>query len=315
MNDEGAIYMKLRFSVQNRTQPDPFIFEDEGRYYLYVTAGGGVEAYEADSPFGEWTFRGTVASFEGKRDYWAPSVMKHEGKYYIYVSCSYPGAFERMHVAQATSPLGPFTQEKELYDHFSIDSHAVKTEKGLYLWYAKDNLEAENGKVGTRVYLDRLIDPYTPEYDPKEVIIPEFDEEKFTPQCTPERDWYTIEGAFWFEEDGWQYVMYSGGCFQDDTYHIGYAAAKTGEQDLKKIDYVKHTEDGGFAPVIIKNEFEEGTGHHSVIRIDGQYYAVYHGRDWKKRTQAGYEEARTARICRLHVKDGVITAERYEDHI
>ena len=67
--------------------------------------------------------------------------------------------------------------------------------------------------------------------------------------------------------------------------------------------------------MLIKNEFEEGTGHHSVINWKGEYYAVYHGRDWKERNSSGYEEARTARICRLHVRDGVITAERYEDHI
>ena len=307
--------MKLKFDVQGRTQPDPFIFEDNGRFYLYVTAHDGVEAYEADSLPGLWHFRGIAASFEGKENYWAPSVLKYEGKYYMYVSCSWPGAFEHMHVAAADSPLGPFTDEKELYDHFSIDSHVVETEAGLFLWYARDNLAAENGKVGTRVYIDRLIDPYTPEYQSREVIIPEFDEEKFTPQCTPERDWYTIEGAFWFQEGGWQYVMYSGGCYQDDTYHIGYAAAKSDEADLKKVDFVKHTAGGGFAPVLIKNEFEEGTGHHSVIRWQGEYYAVYHGRDWRKNSSGGYEEARTARICRLHVSDGQITAERYEDHL
>ena len=307
--------MKLKFDVQGRTQPDPFIFEDGGKFYLYVTAHDGVEAYEADSPLGLWHFRGIVASFEGKTDYWAPSVTKIEGKYYIYVSCSWPGAFEHMHVAQADSPLGPFTREKELYDRFSIDSHVVETEKGIFLWYAEDNLNAENGKVGTRVYIDRLIDPYTPAHQPREVIIPEFDEEKFTPQCTPERDWYTIEGAFWFEEDGWQYVMYSGGCYRDDTYHIGYAAAKTDEKDLTQVDFAKHTKDGGFSPVLIKNEFEEGTGHHSVLKWNGEYYAIYHGRDWKVKTAPGYEEARTARICRLHVKAGMITAERYEDHI
>ncbi len=305
--------MKLRFDVQGRTQPDPFIFENEGKFYLYVTAKWGVEAYEADSPFGEWKFRGVVASFEGADEYWAPSVIKYQDKYYIYVSCHKPRVYQFLHVAEADSPLGPFKNEKCLFDHFSIDSHVVETEAGLFLWYAKDNLESD--KVGTRVYVDRLLDPYTPARDPREVIVPDFDEEKFTPQCTRERDWYTIEGPFWFREGEWQYVMYSGGCYQDDTYHIGYAAAKSGEADLTRVDFVKHTSGNGFAPVIIRNEFEEGTGHHSVLKLDGQYYAVYHGRDWQEKAREGYEEARTARICKLHVKDGLITAERYEDHI
>ena len=76
------------------------------------------------------------------------------------------------------------------------------------------------------------------------------------------------------------------------------------------VDYIKQTDNGSFCPVLIKNDIEEGTGHHSVIKIDGQYYAIYHGRDLKSSENSGYSEARTARICKLHVKDGIITAER-----
>jgi hypothetical protein len=43
--------MKLLFDVVGKTQPDPFIFEDSGKYYLYVTAEKGVELYTADDPF------------------------------------------------------------------------------------------------------------------------------------------------------------------------------------------------------------------------------------------------------------------------
>lgn len=202
--------------------------------------------------------------------------------------------------------------EKCLYDCFSIDSHMVKTDEGLFLWYAKDNLESD--LVGTRVYIDKLIDPYTPENNPKEVLIPEFDEEKFTPQCTSERNWYTLEGPFWFCEGEWQYLMYSAGCYMDDTYHIGYAVAKSGEKDLKKVNFTKvKDENGKFCPLIIKNSFEEGTGHHSVIKYKGEYYAVYHGRDIQNEESTEYVERRTARICRLSVENGKITAKRFEN--
>lgn len=305
--------MKISFDVKHKSQPDPFIFEDNGTFYMYVTANAdGVEAYQSDDLFGEWSYKGVVTEFSKGNDFWAPSVIKVEDKYYIYVSCNIGYEFQRMHVAVADSPLGPFKNEKRLYDHFSIDSHMVKTDKGLFLWYAKDNKNCD--LIGTRVFVDRFIDPYTPENDPKEVLLPEFHEEKFTPQCTPERDWYTIEGPFWFSEGEWQYLMYSGGCYKDDTYHVGYAVAKTNEQDLKKVDFVKVKNDGKFAPVIIKNEFEEGTGHHSVIKHGGEYYAIYHGRDYDNATEE-YSERRTARICKLKVCDGVITAERFEDHV
>lgn len=69
--------MKLKFDVLGKHQPDPFIFEDDGRLYLYVTAKFGVEAYSSDDLFGVWHYEGVVASFEGRQDYWAPSVIKY----------------------------------------------------------------------------------------------------------------------------------------------------------------------------------------------------------------------------------------------
>ena len=63
------------------------------------------------------------------------------------------------------------------------------------------------------------------------------------------------------------------------------------------------------------NEFEEGTGHHSMIKEDGQWYAVYHARDYGYEKGTSAFDARNARICKIHVDDGIITAERYEDKI
>ena len=253
-------------------------------------------------------FKGKV---DGWHQYWAPSIIKYEGKYYVYVSCIKDDKFEYMHVLSGDSPLGPFGNPKCLYNYFSIDSHVVSTDSGLYLWFARDE-DDHKERVGTRVCIDRLLDPYTPENKVKDVVLATFDEEINTVIYKKERPWHTIEGPFYFKEGEWQYVMYSGASFENDMYHVGYAAAKTDETDLKKVDFKKHDK---FTPVLIKNEYEEGTGHHSVIKHKGQYYAIYHARDYAKKTSDGYVEARTARVCKLHVKDGVITAERYENKI
>lgn len=304
--------MKLEFDVANKSQPDPFIFEDMGKFYLYVTGRNGVEAYSAEDIFGAWHYEGVVASAEGAESFWAPSVIKIDGVYYIYVSFVKNGEFEFMHVASSGSPLGPFGNWKKLYDCFSIDSHTVMTENGLFIWLAMDVTEGD--KIGTRVFVDRLLDPTTPENKPKEVISPDFPEEIFMRNRFGDgRDWYTIEGPFWFREGDWQYVMYSGGCYENDSYHIGYAAARTDETDLTKIDFVKHTNGGEFSPVMLKNEYEEGTGHHSVIKHNGEYYAVYHARDYSSDANGG--DRRTARICRLTVDNGRITAQRRENGI
>lgn len=300
--------MKLKFDTQNINQPDPFIFEDNGKFYLYVTAKDGVEAYETDDIFGEWKFIGVVTEQKNDmKNFWAPSVIKIDGTYYMYVSFQSGDGWQEMRVFSSNSPNGIFKLERKLYNGFSIDSHVVKNENGLFMFLALNNLDSD--KVGTRIYVDRLLDPITAENNPKEIIVPTFPEEKFTPQCTPERDWYTIEGPFYFYENGWHYLMYSGGCYKDDTYHIGYAAAKSDEQDLTKINFIKSTDSGSFNPVIIKNDYEEGTGHHSVIKLKGEYYAIYHGRDYLN-SSSGYTERRTARICKLKILNGKITAER-----
>ena len=52
-----------------------------------------------------------------------------------------------------------------------------------------------------------------------------------------------------------------------------------------------------------------------MIKEDGQLYAVYHARDYGYEKGTSAFDARNARICKLHVEDGIITAERYEDHI
>lgn len=306
--------MKLTFDrAYSSGQPDPFIFEDGGKFYIYNTCGAGVEAYSSDSLTGAWHREGVVCSREGYHNYWAPCIIKTGGKYYVYFSCQPAGDSGKLPMqclcaAEGTSPLGPFINVTQLYNEFSIDAHVVETEAGLFLFYAKDDTTGE--RIGTRVFVDRLLDPFTPENKAVEVVAPTMDEEIFRRNRLGDgRDWHTIEGAFWFREGDWQYVMYSGACYENDTYHIGYSAAKSSEADLTKVKFIKHTDGGGFDPVMIKNEFEEGVGHHSVIKWNGEYYAIYHGRDMvPDPTLTG--DRRTARICRLNVKDGVITAER-----
>ena len=300
--------MKLNIINEKSNQADPFIFEDDNKFYMYVTAGDGVRAYSANDLFGEWKCEGIVTAFKEGKNFWAPSVIKLDGVYYMYVSFQTEDKHQFMHVAKSKSPLGPFTDEKQFYNVFSIDSHVVKNDDGLFLWFASNDYDAP--KPGTCVYIDRLLDPYTPENKPKKVIGADFKEERFTPNCRDGKLWHTIEGPFYFYSDGYHYVMYSGGCYLDDTYHVGYAYAKTEETDLTKINFTKKTDYGNFAPVLIKNEFEEGTGHHSVIKYKGQYYAVYHARDYGAGT---YD--RTARICKLTVNKGEIVAHRFIDKV
>ena len=302
-------------------QADPFILKANGRYYIYVTGHDGIYAYHSDNLFSGWKYHGVVMTVPGLTAFWAPSVIELDDKFYMYNSIEidtdtpdqgrHTGA---MHVSVADNPLGPFTNTTQLLHPFSIDSHVVKNEAGLFLFYSTNRFEGE--RVGTYIVVDKLLDPFHAAGNPVTVVEPTLDEDIF------ERDrykkgqhWHTIEGAFYFKEGDWQYVMYSGNCFEQPTYYVGYARAKTSETDLTKIKFEKYPDDKTYSPVLAANDFEEGTGHHSMIKEDGQWYAVYHARGYNDGLGASAFDARNARICKLNVKDGIITAERYKDHI
>jgi hypothetical protein len=217
-----------------------------------------------------------------------------------------------MHVAMSDNPMGPFELKGQIAHPFSIDSHIVKTDEGLFLFYSPNTFEGE--RIGTHIVVQKMSDPFTLEGEPKVVLLASIDEEIFQRNRYKEgQHWHTLEGAFWFQEGEWQYLMYSGGRYEDETYFVGYAAAKTTEQDLRKVDFKKMPDENTYAPLLRSNDWEEGTGHNSVIKVDDQYYCVYHARNVEADGLGG--DRRNARIAKMHVKDGIITIERYPDHI
>lgn len=302
-------------------QADPFILESGGRFYIYTTGKDGIYAYSSDELLSGWRFEGRVFHYADPKvyDYWAPSVIELDGTFYMYNSFEYDddvpdqgGHHQAMFVSSSKNPLGPFENAKQLLHPFSIDSHVVKNENGLFIFYSTNTFEGE--RIGTYIVVDRLLDPETVEGKPVPVITASIDEEIY---CRDRYEkgihWHTLEGAFYFKEGDWQYVMYSGACYENEKYFIGYARAKTDETDLTKIKFEKYPDDKTYAPVLNSNEWEEGTGHHSMIKHNGEWYAVYHARNAEEDGLSG--DRRNARICRLSVDDGVITADRKQFEI
>lgn len=300
-------------------QADPYIIEHEGKYYIYTTGDDGLYGYSCDTLLGDWKFEGQIFTLEGRENFWAPSVIYLDGKFYIYFSFELyedvpdqGGHHGAMHVAVGENPMGPFELKAQIAHPFSIDSHIVKTDAGLFLFYSPNTFEGE--RIGTHIVVQKMKDPYTLEGEPTVVLLPSIDEEIFCrDRYKPGQHWHTLEGAFWFQEGEWQYLMYSGGRYEDETYFVGYAAAKTTEQDLTKVKFQKMPDDKTYAPLLRSNEWEEGTGHNSVIKVDGQYYCIYHARNVEADGLNG--DRRNARIAKMKVYDGKIEIERYRDHI
>ena len=80
-----------------------------------------------------------------------PFVMFEDGKYYMYVSFmpaeSDDVHQQAMHVAESDTPCGPFTKAEKLLEPFSIDSHVVENEAGLFIFYSINDYEAD--RAGT----------------------------------------------------------------------------------------------------------------------------------------------------------------------
>ncbi len=300
-------------------QADPYIIEHDGKFYIYTTGDDGLYGYSCDTLLGDWKFEGQIFTLEGRDHFWAPSVIYLDGKFYMYFSFEFyedvpdqGGHHQAMHVAVSDNPMGPFTLAGQIAHPFSIDSHIVKTDAGLFLFYSPNIFEGD--RIGTHIVVQKMKDPYTLEGEPTVVLSPSIDEEIFCRNRYKEgQHWHTLEGAYWFREGEWQYLMYSGGRYEDETYFVGYAAAKTTEQDLTKVEFRKMPDSNTYAPLLRSNDWEEGTGHNSVIKVDGQYYCVYHARNTEEDGLCG--DRRNARIAKMHVADGKITIERYPDHI
>lgn len=294
-------------------QPDPYIIKaEDGKYYVYSSSEFGVNVYRADTLFGEYEWLGKAFYEEGKACYWAPSVIYLDGKYYMYVSFVDEGVTDMheqtMHVCVSDAPEGPFKTVRPIIAPFSIDSHVVKSGEELYIFYSINDYEAE--RAGTYIVADRMLSPTECEGKPKLIVRATLDEEIFMKdRFRKGQHWHTLEGAFYFREGNDHYVIYSGNCYESEYYYLGYAHAYGDTDDILSLDFKKQPSDCEYRPLIARNEFEAGTGHCSVIKENGEYYCVYHGRDIPPDARLT-EDSRTARICKLIAKGKSLTAER-----
>ncbi len=106
----------LRGDIQMR---DPFVFVENGMYYLYGTTDANCWSGKADG-FDAYTSRDLIhfepmgpvfapsAGFWGTENFWAPELHKFGDAYYLFASFKAPGRRRATCVLKAENPLGPF---------------------------------------------------------------------------------------------------------------------------------------------------------------------------------------------------------------
>ena len=308
----------MRLIINNNSvyQADPFIMENNNFYYIFTTGVEGVKCYKSCNLLGPYNYIGLVFQLAGFKEYWAPEIIEINDTYYMYVSCmpSYEDDVhtQRLIVASSKNIEGPYEFINEIATPFSIDANPVKNDTGMYLFYSINDYNGD--KIGTRIVVDRLITPTKLEGNPKVVVEPTLEEEIFMKSRFKEgQDWYTIEGACYFYENNTHYLLYSANCYQNKFYFVGYSMSNSLELDLTKVNFNKYPNDSTYKPLLSKNEFESGTGHNSLMKIDDQWYIIYHGRDIDEEN-VDYDN-RNMRIAKLIINDSELFVDRKEDSI
>ncbi|MBE6143162.1 MAG: hypothetical protein E7177_04170 [Erysipelotrichaceae bacterium] len=304
--------MKLKIEKCDQLcQPDPFIVKDNDDFYIFTTGVDGVHCYYSNELHGTYKHFGIVFSLKEYKEYWAPAVIKIDDTYYLYVSFMPKNSTDvheqRLTVATSKNILGPYEYVRDLTSPFSIDAHPVLNESGLYLFYSINDYESE--LAGTRIVVDKMISPMELQGKPKVVVEPSIEQEIFMKNRFKEgQDWYTIEGACYFYENGIHYLMYSANCYENEYYFVGYSVSNSKEKDLTKISYNKYPSSKGYSPLLSKNEFESGTGHNSIIKYKNEWYVIYHGRDIEDES-VPYDN-RNMRIGKLIIKGNTLKVVR-----
>lgn len=298
--------MKL-FISGGDCQPDPYVIEHGGKFYMYATHENGVQLYTGEDML-HFEYRGFCFSSPEEHAYWAPAVIYYGGSFWLYYSSMPAGSrnahTEQIRVAVSDRPEGPFRLVKNLTVPFSIDPHVVKSGGELYIFYSVNDFESK--RAGTLIVVDKMLSPTETACSPRVCVRATLDEEIFMrDRFFAGQNWHTIEGAFYFRDGDTHYLMYSGNCYENENYFVGYAVAEGHTDDLTKLDFVKFP-DGGktYSPLLRKNEQEEGTGHNSVLFTGGKYHMYYHARDIGA---SGRGDLRTARIRTVIPHGGILT--------
>ncbi|MGI8884282.1 MAG: glycoside hydrolase family 43 protein, partial [Pyrinomonadaceae bacterium] len=263
--------------------PDPFVLKFRGEYYAYCTdfaPDGKVFNILHSRDLVNWRETGGAMNplTDNQPFYWAPEVFYHNGKFYLYYSVGNETLME-IRVAVSEKPDGGFVDSghKLTTEEFAIDAHVFEDEGGeRYLFYATDFLAHTH--VGTGTVVDKMLDFYTLEGNPRAVTRAKYDWQIYDPNRTEKGGvrWHTVEGATVLKRKGVYYEMFSGGNWQNTTYGVSFAVAN----DINQPEEWQQFSDGEKVYPILQTipDLVIGPGHNSVVRgvNNRELYCVYH---------------------------------------
>src|ERR1043165_3775684 len=189
MTPGSADVAKARSTYQNpvyrHSFPDPFVLRHKGAFYAYATGASedGIFLVLTSDDLVNWRDAGHAMPLPEKpaMHYWAPEVSHSDGKFYLYYSVGNEVLME-VRVAVSNRPDGGFEDVgvRLTHEEFAIDPHVFTDRDGTrYLFYATAFLEYSH--IGTGTVVDRMVDWFTLEGNPRPVTRAKFDWQVYDP--------------------------------------------------------------------------------------------------------------------------------------
>ena len=248
----------------NLAMPDPFVYEEDGVYYIYGTTdrvgSNGVDCY-ATSDFHTFTRYMNIYDLGSgwvKGAIFAVEVYKINDIYYMYYSANDENGNRALNVATSSSPTGLFTdyvgkdangnninlkQDKWLTDpsgYAPLDQTLLVDDDGsLYLYYSVYHSGYEQYIVGMN-----MSDPVTYDMSSRKVLVrpgkdsPTLPDNDITLKYTWEimRGFWVAEGPCVFKSpiNHKYYLTYSVNAYDEKTYTVCYALSDAPLGDYHK---------------------------------------------------------------------------------
>lgn len=264
------------FPIAERVAPDPFVcFDSEsGWYYSLFSGSSKVEIFRSREPERLLYDNDSVEVFTADGDagvfscVWAPEMHRApNGKWYIYTSGNtIPDNKWRLRLfvleSKTSDPFDGFVFKGfPLPDVQAIDPTVYSAKDGRrYLVCAR------MGEDGERLWIYELENPWTCKTDTGvELVRPELDWEH---ACND-----IAEGAFFLENGGRLFLVYSVNDCRDDRYSLA-LVEYTGGDLMDPASWRKRE-----TPLLVQSEGIHGPGHASFFRRpDGEVWCAYHAR-------------------------------------
>lgn len=308
---KSSLYYYNKLYKQGPFAGDPYLFYDDGTFYLYGTTrkyvrpGSIVEEFEVyvSKDLVNWE-DGGACFVPAPGDWctdrlWAPEVYKIGDKYYMYYTAA-KGSSGVLHgsVAVADSPLGPFTNavadgvdgSKPVFDFGSnfptIDGSLFIDDDGkMYYFFVRDQIGDNTSSGGTNKTVRSTLwgiemeNPYTIKAGAEPVKLTEVGRSRLAEKGVFTQRWETQqgmwnEGPFVLKHNGKYYLTYSANYFGSKYYAVGYATSDSPLGTYTKPDNLPIM---GIDPNEDSNwSYFDGTGHAMFLTIGEDIYVVYH---------------------------------------